>query len=342
MVSAAILAPSGPRLKPKEFEFFADAQPWGFILFARNVETPAQLRRLTGDLREAVGRNAPVLIDQEGGRVQRLRGPTWREWLPALDQIARAGPGAERSMWLRARLIAHELFEAGIDVNCAPLADVARPMTHAVLKNRTYGTDPAAVARLARAVADGLMAGGVLPVLKHLPGYGLGAVDSHVALPRVTAERADLEAIDFQAFRPLADIAMGMTAHIAYDAIDPHLPATLSPTLVQLIREEIGFGGLLMTDDISMDALPGALAGRASKAIAAGCDVVLHCNGDLMEMEDVIAAVGQMKGRARVRARLALEQRRAPEPLDIGALDAEFNGLLAGPADDANSAQTGE
>lgn len=329
--SATILGCRGPVLDPDEAAFFRAAQPWGFILFSRNVEAPGQLARLTAALREAVGRDAPILIDQEGGRVQRMGPPHWRAWLPALEQVARAGPArAARSMWIRSRLIADELRRVGIDANCAPLADVARDATHPVLKNRLYGYAPAPVARIARAVAEGLLAGGVLPVLKHLPGYGLGRVDSHLSLPRVTAPRARLDAVDFAAFRPLADLPMGMTAHIVFEAIEDGLPATLSPALIAVIRDEIGFSGLLMTDDLSMGALPGPIGQRAASARAAGCDIVLHCNGDAGEMEAVTAAAGGLTGDALRRAEAALACRRLPDPLDIDALEAEFDALLSG------------
>lgn len=329
--SACILGCAGPVLDRDEARFFAEAAPWGFILFARNIETPDQLRRLTGDLRAALGRDAPILIDQEGGRVQRMRAPHWREWRPALDQVRAAGPDrAARSMYLRSRLIAHELRAVGIDTNCAPLADVARPVTHPVLLNRLYGTDPATVAEIARAVAEGLSDGGVLPVLKHLPGYGPGQVDSHLDLPRVSAPREELEAVDFAAFRPLADLALGMTAHIVYEALDPDLPATLSPRLIRLIREDIGFGGLLMTDDLSMGALPGPIGQRAARARAAGCDMILHCNGDRAEMAEVVENAGPLDGPARARAEAALASRRRPEPLDIPAVEADLEALLDG------------
>ncbi|MBF9036004.1 beta-hexosaminidase [Rhodobacterales bacterium HKCCE2091] len=343
MTGATILGPSGTSLPPDEAAFFRDADPWGFILFARNVETPDQLRRLTGDLRAAVGRDAPVFIDQEGGRVQRMRAPHWREWLPALDQVARAGPAhAARSMWLRARIIAAELRDAGIDGNCVPLADVARTETHPILLNRLYGHDPETVSRIAAAVADGCLAGGVLPVLKHLPGYGLGSVDSHVSLPRVGAGRAELDATDFAAFRPLAHLPLGMTAHIVYEGIEDGPPATLSPTLVRLIRDEIGFGGLLMTDDLSMEALPGDIGDRAARAIAAGCDVVLHCNGDRAEMAPVVAASGPMTPAAETRAEAALAARRTPDPLDIEAAGAELDRLLSGQVNDDGTAASGQ
>lgn len=329
-VAATIFGLGGAILEADEAFFFAEAKPWGFILFARNVESPEQLRRLTSDLRDALGRDAPVLIDQEGGRVQRMRAPHWREWPPALDHMAAAGRQAERAMFLRARLIADELREAGIDVNCAPLADVARAGTHPILRNRLHGSDAATVAGAARAVADGLMAGGVVPVLKHLPGYGLGEVDSHEDLPRVTASAEELRAVDFAAFRPLADLPLGMTAHIVYTAFDAEAPATLSPGMIRLVREEIGFGGLLMTDDLSMGALPGPIGERAARARAAGCDLILHCNGRMAEMEEVMAEAGTLSAAQLARGAAALALRARVEPLDIAAAEAELAALSTG------------
>jgi len=330
-LSATILGLEGPVLEADEALFFQIAQPWGFILFARNIETPAQLRRLTSDLREAVGRNAPILIDQEGGRVQRMRAPHWREWLPPLEQMAQVrGEAGLRAMYLRTRLIAAELRDAGIDVNCAPLADVARDVTHPVLRNRLYGEDAETVAQAAGAVAQGLSDGGVVPVLKHLPGYGLGVVDSHEDLPRVDAPLSTLQEVDFAAFKPLTDIPLGMTAHIVYDAIDPEAPATLSQAAIKLIREEIGFSGLLMTDDLSMGALPGSIAARARGAIAAGCELILHCNGKRAEMEDVLSEASTLNPEAIARGEAALSLRDHVEPLDIAAAEAEFERLLQG------------
>lgn len=330
-LSATILGCEGPRLSADEARFFAQAQPWGFILFARNIEDPAQLAALTADLRAAVGRDAPILIDQEGGRVQRMRAPHWRQWRPALDQMAQAGPArAARAMYLRARLIAHELHAMGIDVNCMPLADVARDTTHPVLLNRLYGTAPDTVISAGRAVAEGLTAGGVLPVLKHLPGYGLGEVDSHLSLPRVSAPLAELTQVDFAAFKPLADLPLGMTAHIVYEAIDPDVPATFSRQLIAMIRAEIGFEGALMTDDLSMGALPGPIGERAARARAAGCDLILHCNGDRSEMDMVLADAGRIDGLSLVRCEAALSQRKRPKPLDIAAAEADLADLLDG------------
>ena len=328
--AAAILGCVGTTLTPDERRFLADAQPWGVILFARNIDTPDQTRALTADLRATLGRDAPILIDQEGGRVQRMRGPVWRDWHPALDHVRRAGAHAARAMSLRARLIAHELHSLGIDVNCTPLADVARADTHPILRNRLYGTDPDTVAAIARAVADAQGQGGVLSVLKHLPGHGRATRDSHLDLPRVTAPRATLEATDFAAFAPLADLPMGMTAHIVFDAIDPDTPATLSPAAIALIRDRIGFDGLLMTDDLSMQALPGPIGTRAARAIAAGCDIVLHCNGDRAAMTAVLQSCGTLDGPAARRADAALAARRPPAPLDIAAAERDLATLLHG------------
>jgi beta-N-acetylhexosaminidase len=308
---AAIFGCAGPELLPDERAFFRDADPFGFILFARNVETPDQLRRLTDDLRASVGRDAVILVDQEGGRVQRLRAPHWREWMPPLDSIAAAGSveAAEAMMRARATIIAAELRAVGIDANCAPLGDVARPSTHPFLRNRCYGSDPGTVAHLARAVADGLMAGGVLPVMKHLPGHGLSHVDTHHDLPTVDVPLDVLDRIDFAPFRALADLPMAMTAHLVFAAIDPDLPATQSPKMISVIRDRIGFRGLLMSDDLNMQALKGSLADRTRRTIAAGVDIALHCKGDLAEMIEVAGAAGGMSPAAAARARAAIAAR---------------------------------
>jgi len=329
--SAVIFGCAGAELLADEAAFFAEAQPWGFILFARNCQTPDQIRRLVGDLRSAVGRLAPVLIDQEGGRVDRLKGPWWRDWLPALDDMARARPGlAARAMWLRYRLIAAELMDLGIDVNCAPLGDVAGADTHAVLRNRCYGTEALAVAGAARAVANGCLAGGVLPVLKHIPGHGRATLDSHKELPRVSAGLDALEAADFAAFRALSDLPLGMTAHIVFEALDPERPATQSAAVIEHIRRQIGFDGLLMTDDLNMQALAGNLAGRARASMAAGCDLVLQCSGVMAEMVEVAGACGALSGPAQARAARAEAYRQLAEPADTGALLAEYRDITGG------------
>ncbi|OYX24585.1 MAG: beta-hexosaminidase [Rhodobacterales bacterium 32-66-7] len=322
---ATIFGCAGPQLLAAERAFFRTADPFGFILFGRNVEDRAQLSRLTADLREAVGRDAPILIDQEGGRVQRLRAPLWREWEPPLDSVLAAPTpeAAVRALWLRARMIAAELTEVGIDTNCAPVADLAFPDTHPFLRNRCYGSDPTVVATLARAVAEGLLAGGVLPVVKHLPGHGRSHLDSHLALPRVTAPYAELHATDFAPFRALADLPMAMTAHLVFDAIDPDRPATQSPRMIDLIRRDIGFQGLLMTDDLTMQALSGSLADRTARSMAAGVDVALHCKGVLAEMEEVATAAGSLGPISAARAETALLQRRKVTT-DVPALLAEL------------------
>ena len=327
---AAIFGCAGPVLTPQERDFFRDYDPFGFIIFARNVETPDQLRRLTGDLRAAVGRDAPILVDQEGGRVQRLRAPNWREWLPPLDQVAQAGPHAARAMWLRARIIADELRAVGIDANCAPCADIAGDATHPFLRNRCYGSDAATVSAMARAVADGHLAGGVLPVAKHLPGHGRATQDTHHDLPTVTVDTETLTVTDFAPFAALADLPMAMTAHIIFAAHDPDHPATQSAIMMGVIRDQIGFQGLLMTDDLNMDALAGDLTERTARAIAAGCDIALHCKGDFAQMQAVAAAAGDMGDATRARARAALAQRRTPDEADIAALIREFDGLPHG------------
>ena len=327
---ATILDAEGLRLTPEEKRFFKQANPYGFILFARNVDTPGQVRALCDEMRDAVGRDAPITIDQEGGRVQRLRAPTWREWLPALDHVTASGDRAEEAMYLRNRIIAHELHDLGIDSNCAPLVDVAAPDTHAFLKTRCYGFDPESVARLGRAAADGLLDGGVLPVVKHMPGHGRALVDSHLDLPVVSAGLDELERVDFAPFKALNDLPMAMTAHLVFEAVDD-LPATTSPTMMQMIRDQIGFAGLVMTDDISMKALKGTLQQIARDSLTAGCDVILLCNATLDERRAVADAAGVMDDLAQSRAERALCWRKTPDEVDIPALEAKLGAIINGP-----------
>lgn len=329
-IGAYILGCEGLRLSREERDFFERVQPWGFILFARNVADPDQLRGLTAELRGAVGRNAPIFIDQEGGRVARLGAPYWREWLPALDQVTQNRRGAVRSMYLRYRLIAEELRSIGIDGNCAPLADIANPDTHPILMNRCYGEDVIKVAEIAGSVAQGLVDGGVLPVLKHIPGHGRATADSHLELPRVNTPARELKWSDFMAFEPLNWLPLGMTAHVVFDAIDQEHCATVSPAMMEVIRSQIGFAGCLMSDDISMQALDGPLSLRSRAALRAGCDLILHCNGQMEEMAEVVDASGWLGGEALERAEKALTWRRPPEPIDIAALEAEFQSLMMG------------
>jgi beta-N-acetylhexosaminidase len=331
---AFISGVAGPALTDHERAFLREGQPWGLILFRRNATSPEQVRALVHEMRDVLGRQAPVLIDQEGGRVQRLGPPHWPVYPPgaaygtAYDRDRKQGLAAAR---LGARLIAADLFALGIDVDCLPLADVPISRADPIVGDRAYGTDPDKVAAIARAIADGLEEGGVLPVLKHLPGHGRAGVDSHKKLPVVETDRATLEATDFAAFAPLADLPMAMTAHVVFTDIDPVAPATVSATIVrEVIRGSIGFDGLLMSDDISMQALSGSVGERARAAIAAGCDVVLHCNGDMSEMTAVAAEVPELAGEAARRADAALATRKAPAPFDIAAVRSEFFRLMAG------------
>ena len=323
MAGATILGGiAGPDLSRVERDFFRAADPWGFILFARNVDTPDRLRRLTAELREAVGRDAPVLVDQEGGRVQRMRAPHWTAWPAPLDQAGRG----ERAVWLHHHLLAQELRAVGIDADCAPVLDMARDETHPFLKNRCLGSDAETVIRLGRAAAQAMLAAGVLPVVKHMPGHGRARVDSHKDLPVVEASLDELRATDFAPFRALADLPMAMTAHIRFAAIDD-APATASAAVIDLIRREIGFDGLLMSDDIGMQALSGSPAERAAATIAAGCDLVLSCNETPAQMEEIVAAAGAMAPRAVARAEAALALHRAPVQQDIASLRAELAAL---------------
>jgi len=332
MARAFITGVSGTALTPEERSFLRESEPWGLILFKRNVAAPDQLRALVASFREAVGREAPVLVDQEGGRVQRLGPPHWPKY-PAGADYGRLWD-VDRTLALDAarlgaRLIAADLLPLGIDVDCLPLADVPTADADRVIGDRAYGADAEKVAAIAGAIAEGLMDGGVLPVLKHLPGHGRANADSHLSLPTVTADRTSLEAVDFAAFRPLARLPLGMTAHVVFSAFDPIAPATTSRTMVQeVIRDSIGFEGALMSDDISMGALSGAIAERAQAALAAGCDIVLHCNGRIGEMRAVAAAVPLLSGRANTRAAAALAARKAPRAIEAQA-HARFAALCA-------------
>lgn len=327
---AAIFGCEGLAVTAAERDFFRDYDPFGFILFARNVDTPEQVRRLCAELRDTVGRDAPILIDQEGGRVQRLRAPYWREWSPPMDMVRQAGAHALRAMELRTMILSSDLLAVGIDANCAPVADIAGPVTHPFLYNRCYGETAHDVTRIARAVADAHLAMGVLPVVKHLPGHGRSANDTHFDLPTVTADAATLQAEDFAPFRALAELPMAMTAHIIFSAYDAENPATQSPRMIEVIRQDIGFKGLLMTDDLNMQALGGTLAERTSRSLAAGCDIALHCKGDFAQMQEVAAAAGSMSEATLMRGRAALAQRLAAKSVDIAALEAELSALLGG------------
>jgi beta-N-acetylhexosaminidase len=335
-VTAAILGCSGPVLTPEEKAFFRRVKPWGFILFKRNVETPDQVRGLVDALRDTVGRvDAPVLIDQEGGRVQRLGPPHWGRYPPgrAFGDLPGNDPLVRREVTrLGARLMAHDLAELGINVDCVPVLDVPDPAGHEIIGDRAYGRTPDEVAFLGRAAAEGLIAGGVLPVIKHIPGHGRAMADSHLELPVVEASLEDLDARDFAPFRVLSDMPMAMTAHVIYTAVDRKRPATTSKKVLRkVIRGAIGFDGLVMTDDLSMKALSGDFAERAHDSRAAGCDVVLHCNGVMAEMKAVVDGAGALKGRAAARAAAALARLpRAPEPFDAAEARARFDAAFDG------------
>jgi len=336
---AFITGISGLRLTEAERDFIRDVRPWGFILFKRNVQSPEQVAALVEELRDCVGwADAPVLIDQEGGRVQRLGPPHWPAY-PAgvvFDRLYDIDSAAGlRAAWLSARLIADDLHQLGITVDCLPLADVPVAGADAVIGDRAYGTTPGKVAAIGRAVADGLEQGGVLPVLKHIPGHGRATADTHFQLPTVDTPEAELDLTDFAAFRPLADLPMAMTAHVVFSAIDGAHPATTSATMIErVIRERIGFQGLLMSDDVSMNALAGTVAERTRAIIAAGCDVVLHCNGKLEEMQAVAAETPELAGPALIRADRAIAARKAPSGFDRSAARAELDALInrLGPA----------
>ena len=325
---------AGTEILPDERSFLREADPWGLILFKRNISTPKQVTELTSSFRNIVGRQAPVLVDQEGGRVQRLGPPQWPAYPPGAlyGALYRRDPAAGlAAARLAGRLIAADLVPLGIDVDCLPIADVPVAGGDPVIGDRAYGERPDQVAALAGAIARGLQNGGVLPVLKHLPGHGRATADSHHQLPVVTADRATLEATDFAAFRPLAGLPLGMTAHVVFSAIDPVAPATTSATMVrEVIRGFIGFHGLLMSDDISMGALAGTIAERSRAAIAAGCDMVLHCNGTLEQMREVAAAAPRLDGEAAKRADAALAARASPSEFDSASARKIFNEMIAG------------
>jgi beta-N-acetylhexosaminidase len=330
---AFITGISGLTLTADERGFMRAERPWGFILFKRNIETPAQVTALVAELRESVGDpDAPVLIDQEGGRVQRFGPPHWPVYPSGAvfgtlyDIDRKLGLTAAR---LSARLIAADLIDLGVTVDCLPLADVPIAGADAVIGSRAYGTQPGKVAAIARAVTEGLEQGGVLPVLKHIPGHGRATADTHFRLPVVDTPRAELERTDFAAFQPLADLPMAMTAHVVFSALDPAQPATTSATMIeQVIRGSIGFQGLLMSDDVSMNALAGSIAERTRAIVSAGCDMVLHCNGKLDEMREVARQAPVLSGKALERAKRALATRKAPQPFDRAAARAELDELV--------------
>jgi len=329
---AVIFGCAATSLRDEERDFFSGTRPTGFILFRRNCDNPAQLRALVASLRESVGDpSAPVLIDQEGGRVARLQPPHWRRYPAAATMAALGGENAREAAFLSARLIADDLAALGVTVDCLPVLDLPAADADPVIGDRAYGNDPDLAARLGRAAGEGLLAGGVLPVIKHIPGHGRAAVDSHFALPRVATDRATLDRTDFAPFRMLRDMPWAMTAHVLYEAFDSRLPATLSRQVIDtVIRASIGFDGVLVSDDLSMQALGGSIGARARDALAAGCDLALHCNGNLDEMKQVAQAASPLTAIARRRLDLGEALRARPTPFDRAAAEARLDALLAG------------
>ena len=302
----------GYHLLPEEREFFTESDPFGFILFERNIFSPNQVRCLINDLRDLTGNvDLPILIDQEGGRVARLRPPYWRIFLAARQLVSRTGDDVEktcRAIFINSRILAHELSELFITIDCMPVLDLAVAGAHEVIGDRAYGSAPARVAKYGRAACDGLLAGGILPVIKHIPGHGRATVDSHISLPSVQSKRNELERTDFVPFRALRHMPLGMTAHVVFSDIDPMRPATLSPVIVSdVIRGDIGFDGLLITDDICMSALQGSLLERAQASLSAGCDIILHCSSILSEMKELAGGIKTMADSSWRRAERAVE-----------------------------------
>ncbi len=324
---------AGDRLIGSERDFFADARPCGLILFRRNCENPDQIRGLVGAFREAVADDkALVLIDQEGGRVQRLVPPHWRRYPPGRrfgELYLRDAEGGLEAARLDARLIARDLAGLGINVNCAPVLDVPVSGAHDIIGDRAYGTTPEAVSALGQAVAEAYLAGGILPVIKHIPGHGRAGADSHASLPVIRATREEMSRTDFVPFRALRGMPLGMTAHVLIPSIDPEAPASASATIIgEVIRREIGFDGLLMCDDIGMGALSGGMADRTRAVLAAGCDVALHCSGSFQEMEAVASASPELAGEAARRFNAALARFTAPEPFDEAHAEALLGDVL--------------
>lgn len=332
-IKAMITGVAGTKLTDQEKEFIQHEHPWGLILFARNIEDPKQVRKLVDAFRENVGRgDAPVLIDQEGGRVQRLRPPHWQSYATGqtLGDLWRSNKKAgERAIFLQSRLMADDLSEIGINVDCLPVLDVPVEGGHDVIGDRAYSKSPQEVADLGRIACDGLLAGGVLPVIKHIPGHGRAFADSHKELPCVDTDIETLKSTDFVPFKDLSDMPLAMTAHVLYKALDQNNCATVSPYIItKIIREYLGFDGLLMSDDLSMQALKGDFSQRTNDCFAAGCDMVLHCNGVMAEMLDVALVCDILEGKSLERAEMALAQITPTEEIDVDALRAEYNALI--------------
>ena len=331
--SAVILGLSGPKLTAHERAFFRDADPWAFILFKRNVETPEQVRRLCASLRDAVGRDALIFVDQEGGRVQRLRAPHWRvfptgsTYASIYEANKRQG---RRAAYLGHRLIADDLRKVGITANCAPVLDLPQPGADPIISDRAFGASVDQIIDIAHAAMAGLMDGGVAPVIKHIPGHGRATVDSHKALPQIDTDFATLVQTDFATFHSLSRAPMAMTAHAVYTCIEESVATLSRRTLQEVIRDQIGFQGLLMSDDLDMKALSGnSLTKKTSAALEAGCDVALQCSGQFTDMVDVMKGARPLAGKALYRAKVAELSAQTVETFDRAAAETEFDTFLS-------------
>jgi beta-N-acetylhexosaminidase len=331
---AMILGAMGSELTPDEIALYRDERPWGFILFARNCLETSQIMDLVAAMRDSVGRpHAPVLIDQEGGRVQRIRPPMIERYPSAAvlgDLYRQDREKGLRATWLMSRLHAFDLMKLGINVDCLPVLDVPVEGSSNVIGDRAYAFDPQTVARMGKAASDGLKAGGMLPVMKHMPGHGRGMADSHHELPVVTTSLAELEGHDFLPFVAMKDELMAMSAHIVFTAVDPDEPATTSAKVIeQVIRGHIGFDGLLISDDTSMNALKGTIGERAARIVRGGCDIILHCNGIMDEMKAVVQEAIPLAGKALRRTQAVEAALGAGDGTEEDVVRAEFHGLLA-------------
>ena len=323
-ISAAIYDCEGARLSDDERAFFREANPWGFIVFARHCETPDNVRAHCDELRDCVGRDAPILIDQEGGRVIRMKPPVFREHKPPglLGELWKLDPEkAREASRLNGKLLARMVSDLGVTVNCAPSLDIPQiDSDPATLGDRAFAAHPDTVSALGRAYIEGALEGGVLPVIKHLPGLGRSLSDSHYSLPRVSASKDDLAKEDFAPFRALSDAPVGMTCHVVFEAFDSARPATLSPIVVgDVIRRDIGFDGLLISDDLKMQALDGGYDERAAGALDAGCDIALSCNLSLAEKQIAAKGARPLTGDAKMRAERALSTLTIAETPEIAS-----------------------
>lgn len=330
-ISAVIFGVAGPKLTAAEKVFFRDVNPWGFILFSRNIERPEQVRRLCAELRSVVGRDCLIFIDQEGGRVRRLRPPHWRNY-PAASKFAQlpVSPDLQkRAAFLGHRLMADDLRQLGITADCAPVLDVPLKGADPIISDRAFASNVADIASFAHAAMAGLMMGGVVPVIKHIPGHGRAKVDSHKALPKIEVSRQTLEKTDFLPFRLLDQAPMAMTAHAVYTHNSRSAVTVSRKSMTELVRAAIGFDGLVMTDDLNMKALNGSLTKRTERSLKAGCDIALQCSGKMADMVKVAKGAIALEGRALSRAKIAERCADHMTPFDRELAEAQFDALMA-------------